>query len=94
MIEGKPSSTTPKRRETIPCHRLNNSQLRQLLKDGASGNSLIGTSFHRDFGKYGWFEGTITGYWPDDDLYHIEYMDDDNEDLSYNDLQEYVDGSK
>ena len=60
---------------------------------GKSGFSLVGVTVMKEF-KIGWFEGTITSFLQEDDLYHIVYTDGDIEDLDYNDLKAFVDTYK
>ena len=88
LIEGKPSSSTPIQRRIQK-----NNHLRALLINGKSGLSLVGVPVMKEF-KIGWFEGTITSFLPEYDLYHIVYTDGDIEDHDYNDLESFVDTYK
>ena len=41
----------------------------------------IGAVVHKSFGAHGVFEGTIVSYDGAEDLFHVEYIDGDEEDL-------------
>ena len=63
LLIGKPSATNPHQ-------RLKNSKLRELLNSGFLGKSLVGTMVKKKFTD-GWFQGSITFYYPEEDYYHI-----------------------
>ena len=46
----------------------------------------IGTTFQKKFGREGTFVGTLVGYDAIEDLYRIQYEDEDVEELSWTDL--------
>ena len=82
LLIGKPLQTNPHQ-------RLKNSKLCELLNGGYSGESLVGTMVRKKF-NLGWFQGSITFYFSEENYYHIDYLDGDGEDRTLEELREYA----
>jgi hypothetical protein len=60
----------------------------EVAREGGRVNpdSLVGQTFKKLFPKFGYYDGKVIAYCKDRDAFHVRYNDNDEEDVSYDEL--------